>query len=874
MVGLAFLAMGLSQTSVYAQPASSAPGYAPTALSVSSLSRNLATSPSNIRVGLISINGGMSTVENALHSTGLLDSSRIDVIVNSGGTPTLAQLEAYDAVLLWTDNAFTDPVAIGNVLADYIDRGGSVVMATFAFSRSAGNNWWVGGRFMDEEYSPFGISERRASTSGVLNLSSAKLDHPIFDGIFSSNNITYFQNSNYTDPPLLGQATVLALDTTGKKVVGVNRTRDVVGISIFPGSNTLSADHPLISRLFANAIIFASKGGFAITNIPFVDQSPITIKGVARDTRIQTVTIKSPSQTQFASLETTTGDFSLANVTMALGENIFIAHGFDASSAIIASDTFAVFLDQTMPGILAGPLVVGISDTSIIIAVETDEPTILQVAFGLDANNLNTTTTINSTTFQRFHQVELKNLLPDATYHVIINVIDRAGNVSSFLPNPPIAFHTRRKDDKIGPQILEYPATAGVTRTSLILTAATDEIARATVEIVASDSTQQTTPFTDRNNQFFFRHRIPVTGLTGGIQYFVRMRFMDANDNETITSFFPFTTPLTDDITPPEITNGPAVLLATELRTVIVYDTDEPSSTEVLVNLSGARDTTRVVVPDLVTDHRVVITNLESDKDYEYRVRSRDFLGNEVESKRRTFRTNNIDKLDPVITEGPVVGYNGGEVIVVNITTDEPATARLDIAPASDLSNITTTFGGINVTTHNLTLTHLNRNTNYKFVVTITDPSGNAMSFPPNGLSAKRVEELATTRALFRVLQAPGLTGRFTTNQAPDSQAPIVLAGPTVVSRTSNSLTLSWLTDELSSSAIDFGTAGNLAQNVSGSNLVTNHTVTLTNLSVGTTYNYRISSRDVAGNGPTQGPLPSLVASATTAGPRYQPTDH
>jgi hypothetical protein len=192
MVGLAFLAMGLSQTSVYAQPASSAPGYAPTALSVSSLSRNLATSPSNIRVGLISINGGMSTVENALHSTGLLDSSRIDVIVNSGGTPTLAQLEAYDAVLLWTDNAFTDPVAIGNVLADYIDRGGSVVMATFAFSRSAGNNWWVGGRFMDEEYSPFGISERRASTSGVLNLSSAKLDHPIFDGIFSSNNITDF----------------------------------------------------------------------------------------------------------------------------------------------------------------------------------------------------------------------------------------------------------------------------------------------------------------------------------------------------------------------------------------------------------------------------------------------------------------------------------------------------------------------------------------------------------------------------------------------------------------------------------------------------------------------------------------------------------
>lgn len=858
--------VGFNGTAYAQSAASSAPGYRPNGLSVAPLTRPIATTPSDIRVGLISINGGISTVENALHSTGLLDSSRIDLISNNGVTPTLAQLQAYDAILLWTDNAFQDPDAVGDVLADYIDGGGSLVMATFAFSRSVGNNWWVGGRLISDGYSPFGISDQRSGTSGVLNLSSAVLSHPIFDGITASDNLTYFQNSNFTDPSLIGQATVLAWATTGEKVVAINRTRDVAGISIFPGSNTLSSSNPLVSRLFANALIEVTKGGFGITNNPFVDNSPITVTGVARDTRITSVTIKQGTLTKFAVLNSTSRDFTLDNVDLNTGDNVIIAEGFNAENVLVASDSFTIALDQNIPGILAGPLVIGITDSSTTIAAETDEPATMKVAFGLDPNNLNTDNTVNTTMFKRFHQVELKNLLPSETYHVVVKVIDRAGNESEFVPDIPIIFTTRHKGDKTGPQLLEYPAASGLTRTSAIITAATDEIARATVEIVADDSTQQTTPFSDPNNQFFFRHRISVIGLSGGTTYFARMRFVDANDNETVTGFISFITPLVDDTDPPEITNGPAVLLSTARRTVIVYNTNEPSNTEILVNIPGSTDTTRVLQADLVTDHRAVITNLESGKDYEYRVRSKDFLGNQVTSKRRTFRTNDEDKLTPVITEGPVIGYNGGAVIVVDITTDEPATARLDIAPENDLTDITTTFGGINVTDHHLTLTNLDLNTAYKFVVTVTDPSGNFISFPANGLSAKRVKELADNGGLFKVLQAPGLTGRFTTNQAPDTQAPIVLAGPTVVARTSNSLTVSWATDELSSSAIDYGANGNLGQSTTGSNLVTNHTVTLTNLSPATTYSYRINSRDVAGNGPTQGPLPTLIAAATTTG--------
>lgn len=47
------------------------------------------------------------------------------------GTPTLAYLQTFDAVLVYTDYGAQDPVTLGNNLAAYIDGGGAVVSATF-----------------------------------------------------------------------------------------------------------------------------------------------------------------------------------------------------------------------------------------------------------------------------------------------------------------------------------------------------------------------------------------------------------------------------------------------------------------------------------------------------------------------------------------------------------------------------------------------------------------------------------------------------------------------------------------------------------------------------------------------------------------------
>ena len=72
-------------------------------------------------------------VQAKLLSTGQFNTvDIIDVSATRGSTPTLAQLLAYDAALVYSDNPmYADSNALGNVMADYVDAGGGVVCMMF-----------------------------------------------------------------------------------------------------------------------------------------------------------------------------------------------------------------------------------------------------------------------------------------------------------------------------------------------------------------------------------------------------------------------------------------------------------------------------------------------------------------------------------------------------------------------------------------------------------------------------------------------------------------------------------------------------------------------------------------------------------------------
>jgi hypothetical protein len=74
-------------------------------------------------------------VQSKLRDTGafaVVDTFLAQSSANGGaGTPTAAQLAAYDAVLVFSNYLFADSALLGDRLATYHDQGGGVVVAMF-----------------------------------------------------------------------------------------------------------------------------------------------------------------------------------------------------------------------------------------------------------------------------------------------------------------------------------------------------------------------------------------------------------------------------------------------------------------------------------------------------------------------------------------------------------------------------------------------------------------------------------------------------------------------------------------------------------------------------------------------------------------------
>lgn len=91
-----------------------------------------------------------------------------------------------------------------------------------------------------------------------------------------------------------------------------------------------------------------------------------------------------------------------------------------------------------------------------------------------------------------------------------------------------------------------------------------------------------------------------------------------------------------------------------------------------------------------------------------------------------------------------------------------------------------------------------------------------------------------------------------------DTTAPIV-SNISVANITTTSATVSWTTDEASTTQVQYGLTTDYGSIATGSSSVTSHSVTLASLSPNTTYHYRVTSADAANNSAT-----SANASFTT----------
>jgi hypothetical protein len=107
--------------------------------------------------------------------------TQVDVFDARNGTPTLQQLQQYDIVFAFSDRAWNDPVQMGNVLADYEDGGGVVIVGTFAWGTDDGG--LMQGRWMTGGYSPYDPSGQDNFSLNIANITNPS--HPLMQGVSS-----------------------------------------------------------------------------------------------------------------------------------------------------------------------------------------------------------------------------------------------------------------------------------------------------------------------------------------------------------------------------------------------------------------------------------------------------------------------------------------------------------------------------------------------------------------------------------------------------------------------------------------------------------------------------------------------------------------
>jgi phosphodiesterase/alkaline phosphatase D-like protein len=197
-----------------------------------------------------------------------------------------------------------------------------------------------------------------------------------------------------------------------------------------------------------------------------------------------------------------------------------------------------------------------------------------------------------------------------------------------------------------------------------------------------------------------------------------------------------------------------------------------------------------------------------------------DIATNIAETVEKTGITYGLDLTPPQITVGPTATPSANSA-TITWTTNEPADSYVEYGLDNSYGAI---FGNtILGTAHSITLpATLSGNTLYHFRVKTKDASNNLTTSDDD---------------------------TFTTTDGDDITPPIIsLVSSTSI--TSTTATITWTTDENSSSYIDYGTTQNVYTKTTGnsSDNTTTHTVNLTNLTPNTTYYYRVRSVDASGN--------------------------
>ncbi|MFZ5802832.1 MAG: fibronectin type III domain-containing protein [Candidatus Omnitrophota bacterium] len=429
--------------------------------------------------------------------------------------------------------------------------------------------------------------------------------------------------------------------------------------------------------------------------------------------------------------------------------------------------------------------------------------------------------------------------LSDGNYTLAMGYTDSTGDHSM-----SVSFVVSNTASDTAAPVISAVTSADVTETGATIQWATDEASDSLVEYRVQGAADWSATVVDP--ALVTSHSMTLNGLVPGTVYEFRVKSKDAAGNQATQAAISTLTTLTPADTAAPVISAVTSADVTETGATIQWATDEASDSLVEYRVQGAADWSATVVdPALVTSHSMTLSGLVPGTVYEFRVKSKDAAGNQATQAAISTLTT-ADTTVP--STGDFVGVAEGAIV----------SGMVNIGP-----NLTL-HPGIRKVAYYLNGTKSGKV--YQAPFLWGGPSGDGTT----GFDTRTLADGNYTLAM-GYTDATGDHGvqiSFTVKNAvvpaPDTTVPVISA-VTSANVTETGATIQWTTDEASDSLVEYRVQGTANWSVTSVDpaLVTNHSMTLSGLAPSTVYEFRVKSKDAAGNQAAQ----AAISTLTTASP-------
>ncbi|MDH5517652.1 MAG: hypothetical protein OEY36_07510 [Gammaproteobacteria bacterium] len=538
-----------------------------------------------------------------------------------------------------------------------------------------------------------------------------------------------------------------------------------------------------------------------------------------------------------------TGLTPLTNYILQVQATDFNNNG-PVSSSTIDFSTIAT-PDTTAPVIISGPFVSNVTDTSVTIILDTDEPASSVISYN-DGTAYNI---YDSAEFNTHHEIIIGGLTPATLYNFVASLTDQVGNGPTL--STTNSFSTLTTADILPPVITEPLKVVGVTHRSAVIIWSTDEPSDSLIEYGLS---ADALTLTQSKPRLQTDHQIQLVNLSANTEYFFKATSTDIDGNVMTTELLSVTTRGHHDVRGPRFTRTPRVIAVNNSACTIAWETDEPSDSTIKYG-QGNSITHRRSSDHKTQHHQISITGLSQNEIYSFEVESTDSEGNrsthnqhDNSASATTERTNAFF----IKTANAELGSTSG------ITTDAVAdTTAPDIVIQPELVAVAANYAIIRWQTGESsnaviqyghsggTLDHLKAELEYAsdHLIVVT----NLLSSSSYDLRVI-ASDLAANKSNSQLLS-------FTTATGMDTVQPDIITnvGFTVVSETEMEATMT-TNEYTSASMICTDSIDNSVYQVSSQGLNKAHTLYQSGLNPDSDYSCIITVEDIAGNETNSGP--------------------